>query len=572
MPGPKLFTGYSINWDTKHIRQSELYARKVHQVYLSAIREASRIGKSIKKFNPDKPFSFSDYPQTRQRVNDLFAGFHDNIQSTILNGMSQEWLLANQKNDDLINQIFDKSGIPKSQLSEYYRHNLEALSSFQKRKTGGLGLSDRVWKYTHQFKSEIELGLDVGLGEGKPATGLAKDMKGYLQNPDKLFRRVRDKRGQLQLSKAAKAFHPGQGIYRSSYKNALRLTRTETNMAYRQADNERWSQMEFVLGIEVRTSHSHKVEDICDDLAGRYPKDFKFTGWHPICRCNAVPILAGDEDFSAMQDAILNGDDPGGVKVSGAITDVPSGFKKWVKNNKDKIERAKSKPYFIRDNKKFLKGSAKMTQTPKSTMHIPALLADYEKAGNIKVDPSIFSMLSKPIEMKITKRGGAFYDPEANKVTISITDRRLKSSWNAESVIYHEYGHAIDFQHNIRNMPEIADLMAKYRNKYAANGNKGYKEIDKVLWNNGESAYQSGDHNKLNKTGAAHDTLMALNPKFGAGHPKSYWKQIPEADKLEFVAHMFENKFIGNDIFKKYMPDLYDDMIKTFDKVSAKLK
>ena len=21
--------------------------------------------------------------------------------------------------------------------------------------------------------------------------------------------------------------------------------------------------------------------DICDDLKGRYPKDFKFTGWHP---------------------------------------------------------------------------------------------------------------------------------------------------------------------------------------------------------------------------------------------------------------------------------------------------
>ena len=30
--------------------------------------------------------------------------------------------------------------------------------------------------------------------------------------------------------KAAQAFHPGHGVYRSSYKNALRLAATETNM------------------------------------------------------------------------------------------------------------------------------------------------------------------------------------------------------------------------------------------------------------------------------------------------------------------------------------------------------
>ena len=46
-------------------------------------------------------------------------------------------------------------------------------------------------------------------------------------------------------------YHPGQGVYRSSYKNARRLAVTETNMAYRTSDYLRWQQMEFVVGIRV---------------------------------------------------------------------------------------------------------------------------------------------------------------------------------------------------------------------------------------------------------------------------------------------------------------------------------
>ena len=111
--------------------------------------------------------------------------------------------------------------------------------------------------------------------------------------------RVRDKHGNLRLSKAAKAYHPGRGVYRSSYRNALRLTATENNMAYRTADHLRWQQQPFVVGIEIKLSNNHTCKgvigrfvDICDDRAGVYPKDFKFVGWHPHCRCYCVPKQA----------------------------------------------------------------------------------------------------------------------------------------------------------------------------------------------------------------------------------------------------------------------------------------
>ena len=48
--------------------------------------------------------------------------------------------------------------------------------------------------------------------------------------------------------------------------------------------------------------------------------------------------------------AILNGEEPSEDSVN-RVDDVPRGFKEWVKDNHERIESAKTQPYFIRDNK-----------------------------------------------------------------------------------------------------------------------------------------------------------------------------------------------------------------------------
>lgn len=225
------------------------------------------------------------------------------MQAVVVNGIDAEWTLSNNKNSELARQVFGKNvgRLSQSQYRRYFSTNDAARVAFQARRVGGLSISDRVWNYTRQFKEEIELGLDVGIRSGRSAEEMSRDLRDYLKHPDKLFRRVRDEHGILQLSKRASEFHPGQGVYRSSYRNARRLASTETNIAYRTSDQERWKQFDFVVGIEVRLSNNHtclgrdgkphEFHDICDELAGRYPKDFKFTGWHPHCRCHAVSIL-----------------------------------------------------------------------------------------------------------------------------------------------------------------------------------------------------------------------------------------------------------------------------------------
>ena len=197
----------------------------------------------------------------------------------------------------------------------------------------------------------MELALELGMGEGKSAAALSRDIRKYLVEPNKLFRRVRDKSGALRLSKAAAAYHPGQGVYRSSYKNALRMTATENNIAYRTADHNRWQALPFVIGIEIHISNNHPTEDICDLFDDkRFPKDFKFTGWHPWCRCYAVSVLASQEEMDAYTTALMNGEDVSNWKFTGQVEKMPKEFNKWMKDNQARIENATSMPYFIKDN------------------------------------------------------------------------------------------------------------------------------------------------------------------------------------------------------------------------------
>lgn len=343
--------------DRTHYNNLSRYAQQIEAVYLSAVNEAAAIGALVTDFNPDRLFSFSDYPVTRKRIERLLESLRNGLQSVIVNGIQSEWTLANNKNNELCKQVFGKAfgHLTKEQEKRYLSTNETARDAFLQRKTAGLRLSDRVWNYTNQFKDEIELGLDVGIRGGKSADEISRDLRLFLKYPDKLFRRVRDEHGELQLSKNAAAFHPGQGVYRSSYKNARRVAVTECNIAYRTADHLRWQQMDFVVGILIEPSDTnHPVRDICDDLKGRYPKNFKWTGWHPHCRCHATPILKTEDEVAEDNNRIILGGEVSPDSVN-TVTTPPDGFVKWIEENGSRIDEARKHdtlPYFIKDNER----------------------------------------------------------------------------------------------------------------------------------------------------------------------------------------------------------------------------
>lgn len=351
-------------YEARHIRNVEAYKREVQKIFDEATKEALRMGIRFDA-DTDKPFSFDDYPATKRKFEALMAKMHQRIMAVVSNGVDAEYELAQDSAGAQIRSVFP--ALSAAQISEQLRRleNSNAKAAFEQRRKRGLGLSDKVWQYTGQYKQELEMALDIGIGEGKSAQALSREVRRYLKQPNMLFRKVRDKHGVLHLSKRAKAYHPGRGVYRSSAKNALRMVATETNIAYRSADYLNTKASPWIVGIRIVLSNNHTCKDsqgvaqpftdICDKLAGRYPKDFKFTGWHPNCRCHIEYIHKTDAEVERDTKRMLRGEKPIEAHESkNFVGELPKSFKDWYEGNKERISRSKTTPYFIEDNEKLI--------------------------------------------------------------------------------------------------------------------------------------------------------------------------------------------------------------------------
>lgn len=267
-------------------------------------------------------------------VESKLVKLHSDLSGVINNFQIDAWKRANLKDDEFVKQYIEDMAISEAVKHGLFSQNLDVLKQFQQRKENGMNLSQKVWNLAGQTKTQLEFYLESGLSVGRSAATISQDVRQILNNPDKKFHRIRDEKGNLVLSQPMKDYHPGIGQYRSSAMNAKRLAVTETNMMYRKADSARWAELDFVLGFEVNRSGNHNgLCKICDALAGKYPKGFVFTGWHPFCICVATPILMGHEDFATFlhNDSIPQGQ---------VITDIPKTAKDFVSENKDRLHSA----------------------------------------------------------------------------------------------------------------------------------------------------------------------------------------------------------------------------------------
>ena len=317
------------------------YVALIESIYEELNLEAAKLVSNTTSYNADadKPFRWADYPQTRQRIADIQNRFVEDMQAVIYRGTSEEWKNSNEVQDLLANSVLKAydAQVNGEQYRIYYQENNDALKAFQERKDKGMNISDKLWNQSAVYKKELEEAISCSIQKGTSAITLSKQISKYLQDFPQLQKDYKELFGKASQSKDCE--------YRS-----IRLSRSEINMAYRQAENLRWQQMDFVVGYEIKLSGSHHVNDICDQLKGKYPKTFVWTGWHPNDLCYKIPILKTEEEFWEW-------DGRGKIVTDSVneIKDVPEGFKRWIDNN---IHRAKSwenTPYFIRDNKDFIR-------------------------------------------------------------------------------------------------------------------------------------------------------------------------------------------------------------------------
>ena len=319
-------------WREHSIRLAR-YADRVQSVYDTLNKE---VAKSVVKTGYDgaKPFRFSDYPETKKMFEDVQTSFVRDLRAVIYGGTNAEWHESNLVQDLLADKVLkfygSKAGGRKHRV--YYQTNSDVLKAFQERKDKGMNLSQKLWNQSKEYKTEMEYAISSAIEKGTSAVKLSKRLSKYLQDFPSLKHDYKEKYG--------KAVNCNDCEYRS-----IRLARSEINMAYRTAEQERWKQFDFVLGYEVKlTQNGRHVPDICDDRAGKYPKDFKFMGWHPNCMCYVIPILKTEEQFWNDEDV-------------SEIIEPPKNFTDWLEANAERIDKAAGKgtlPYWYADNGKYV--------------------------------------------------------------------------------------------------------------------------------------------------------------------------------------------------------------------------
>jgi len=309
------------------------YVARVQAIYDSL---SDRVALNVETLDYDGsvPFSFGDYPETRELVKTIQSQFVSDIGNLIYRGTSDEWKRSNTMQDLLADKVlkYYDAEIHGEKRRVYYQDNNDALKAFQQRKDRGLNLSSKLWRQSEAYKTEMECAISTAIEKGTSAITLNKMLSRYLKDFPSMQRDYKDKFG------SAADCHDCE--YRS-----IRLARSEINMAYRTAEQKRWQQFDFIQGYEIKLSKAHKTDDVCDDLKGKYPKNFVWAGWHPNDMCYAVPIIASEDEYWGTE------------RDFPYIVSLPNEFVEWTVKNKMRIDQAKNRgtlPYFIRDNKSLI--------------------------------------------------------------------------------------------------------------------------------------------------------------------------------------------------------------------------
>ena len=369
---------------------------RIKALYNQLIQQLADIGMTIDDIPSDQIFSFNNYPSSAEKVTEALKKYSNILVKDITRGISNAFVLSFASQSASLGDKSVFSGIALDNLRNTAR---DSFLDYRMKPERGLSLSQNVWNYTLQAKAEFEMAMsDVvtsGLSKGESAESLGRRIRGLLNNPDAMYRRYHLKKvtstgkkvdvvewrkrtvdvdGKVHFT-STDIEHPGAGVYRSARQNALRLAATEVNMAYRYADWARWQNEPFVIGIHIRLSGNHTCKDsngkpqpfydMCDELVGDYPKSFKFSGFHPRCRCVATSILVSEEEFEEIRK--LPASERANYVSPNIIKDMPDNFKKYVSENRERIEASigrGTEPYWVRDNYRSVIGEERIVRSP----------------------------------------------------------------------------------------------------------------------------------------------------------------------------------------------------------------
>lgn len=353
-----------------------VYNKRLGRLYSDYVKKLTSLGYGEDVLEDDALFNFDNFPQLKARLDDIFNDYYQNSLLCYKSGITDGVALA-YNHDEMV--IGGYSVLTDKAIRVARDTAAATFISNRLKAKNGLNLAQIVWNYCQQTKSEFEMAMSNtiadGIGKGSSAEEIGKSIRKYLNDPDMMYRRyhtikvqkngkkkdvVTWRRRRIIDGKVRFIEEPlekvGMGVYRSSRKNALRVARTEINAAYHKARNERWQNEPFVIGQYIHVSPQHNIDDICNDLEGRFPKDFDWRSWHSNCICTSDPITIQGEEKKEFYKRLMAGEDMSNYVSPFAVLTMPEKYNQYIRDNSEAIVKAGMRgklAWHLQDNTKY---------------------------------------------------------------------------------------------------------------------------------------------------------------------------------------------------------------------------
>lgn len=166
---------------------------------------------------------------------------------------------------------------------------------------------------------------------------------------------------------------------------------------------------------------------------------------------------------------------------------------------------------------------------------------------------------------------GAYFSPYYNCVVISMSDddnvdRMNDSDWFKAGLLHHEFGHAYDHSKGWSNDPEFKALYADFKKEMVKSNIEEnlLKYIDdNTKFQHFYSLTRTLSSDETEKLMALSDCLQAATDDHESippgGHDEDYFAS-ENKQMAEFIAHMSENYWSGNDLYEQLAPETYAKM------------
>lgn len=489
-----------------------VYNKRLGRLYSDYVKKLTSLGYGEDVLEDDVLFNFDNFPQLKARLNDILNDYYQNSLLCYKSGITDGVALAYNHDEMVIGGY----SVLTDKAIRVARDTAAATFISNRLKTkNGLNLAQIIWNYCQQTKSEFEMAMSNtiadGIKKGSSAEEIGKSIRKYLNDPDMMYRRyhtikvqkngkkkdvVTWRRRRIIDGKVRFIEEPlekvGMGVYRSARKNALRVARTEINSAYHKARNERWQNEPFVIGQYIHVSPQHNIDDICNDLEGRYPKDYVWISWHPQCICTSDPITIQGDEKKEFYKRLMAGEDMSNYVSPFAVLTMPEKYNQYIKDNSEAIVKAGMKgklAWHLHDNTKYwahlLSPSDRKKLGLKAVSSKELILAKAKERHALRTKEQIDKIQSRWDKHRRDYYNGLVHNLLGSK---SVTDIKSQDLFER----YYAIRYAIKDKKSASEIASLFDRFKRgYQTKLAWTDRKVAMNVMKVAANYGETDISS---------------------------------------------------------------------------------